>query len=137
MVAFRLKPGGAGPDRSVKTPTIWGRKSYPPRSPFNGAPGSSLSLPFCRPTNSPVTLSAWASKVSFWQDGLSTWLIGATTTGVLRTTTTRSLFARWISRPRSTAFGACFGTVESSTVSVAFRPAAALHGMLMLRSVGT
>ena len=27
MVAEKLKPGGAGPDRSVNTPTICGRKS--------------------------------------------------------------------------------------------------------------
>ena len=83
-------------------------------------------------------------KVSFWQAGLSTWLIGATTTGVLRTTTTRSLLVRWMSRPRSTALGACLGTVDSSTVFPVFgpvvsavSPAAAWHGTLMDRSVAT
>ena len=93
------------------------------------------------PTNSPVTLSACAVNVSRWHAGLSTWLIGAVTTGVLRTMTSRSLFTRSISRPRSTALGACLGTVDSRTVLPAFSgpasPAAALHGMLIVKSVAT
>ena len=148
MVAAKLNPGGAGPDRSVNTPTICGRKSYPPRSPRSGASGSSLSEavpevtaestgPWVRPTNSPVTVSARAVNRSSRQAGLSTWLIGATTTGVLRTTTTRSSLARWINRPRSTALGACLGTVDSNTVLVELSPAAALQGTVMVSSVGT
>ena len=47
--------------------------------------------------------------------------------------TSRSPPTRSISRPRSTALGACFGTVESSTVLLAFSgptsPAAARHGI--------
>ena len=100
-------------------------------------PGSSASGPATSPTNSPVTLSAWAVNVSRWQAGLSTWFSGALTTGVLRTMTSRSPPTRSISSPRSTALGACFGTVDSSTVRGPVRPAAALHGMVMFRSVAT
>ena len=96
---------------------------------------SSVSGPLTRPTNSPVTLSACAVNVSRWHAGLSTWLSGAVTTGVLRTMTSRSLLTRSMSRPRSTAFGACLGTVDSSTVLLAFSgpasPAAARHGTVM------
>ena len=88
-----------------------------------------------------MTLSACAVNVSFWHAGLSTWLSGAVTTGVLRTMTSRSLLTRSISRPRSTALGACLGTVDSRTVLPAFcgpaSPAAAWHGTLMVRSVAT
>ena len=46
-----------------------------------------------------------------------------------------------MSSPRSTAFGACLGTVDSSTVLPVFcgpaSPAAALHGTVMFRSVAT
>ncbi len=77
-------------------------------------------------------------NVSRWQAGLSTWLSGALTTGVLRTMTSRSLLTRSISSPRSTAFGACLGTVDSSTVLPGpVSPAAALHGTVMVRSVAT
>ena len=67
-----------------------------------------------------MTRSACAVKVRRWQAGLSTWLNGAVTTGTLRTTSTRSSLARWMSSPRSTAFGACLGTVDNSTVLPAF-----------------
>ncbi|CNL16811.1 Uncharacterised protein [Mycobacterium tuberculosis] len=46
-----------------------------------------------------------------------------------------------MSSPRSTALGACLGTVDSNTVLPAFcgpvRPAAAWHGTLMFSSVAT
>ena len=88
-----------------------------------------------------MTRSACAVKVNRWQAGLSTWLSGAVTTGTLRTTSTRSSLARWMSSPRSTAFGACLGTVDSSTVLPAFAgpasPAAAWHGTVTFRSVAT
>src|SRR6516165_4920673 len=46
-----------------------------------------------------------------------------------------------MSSPRSTAFGACLGTVDNSTVLPAFcgpaRPAAASHGTLTFNSVAT
>jgi arabinosyltransferase C len=43
-------------------------------------------------------------------------LIGYVTTATLRTTSTSSSLARWMSNPRSTALGACLGTVDNSTV---------------------
>ena len=88
-----------------------------------------------------MTLSACAVNVSRWHAGLSTWFSGALTTGVLRTMTSRSLLTRSMSSPRSTALGACLGTVDSSTVLPRFcgpaSPAAALHGTVMFRSVAT
>ena len=80
-------------------------------------------------------------NVSRSHAGLSTSLIGALTTGVLRTMTSRSLLTRSMSSPRSTALGACLGTVDSSTVLPWFcgpaSPAAARHGTEMSRSVAT
>ena len=80
-------------------------------------------------------------KVSRWHAGLSTWLSGAVTMGVLRTINSSLSLTRWISSPRSMAFGACLGTVDSSTVLFAFSgpasPAAARHGTVMFRSVAT
>ena len=104
------------------------------------AAASSASGPATRPTNSPVTLSACAVNVSRWQAGLSTWSSGALTTGVLRTMTSRSPPTRSMSRPRSTALGACLGTVDSSTVLPVFSgptsPAAALHGTVIVQVGG-
>jgi hypothetical protein len=55
--------------------------------------------------------------------------------------TSTSLLTRSMSRPRSTALGACFGTVDSSTerprLSGPASPAAALQGTVMVRSVAT
>ena len=80
-------------------------------------------------------------NVSRWHAGLSTWSSGALTTGVLRTMTSRSLLTRSMSSPRSMALGACLGTVDNSTVRPRFcgpvRPAAALHGTVIVRSVAT
>ncbi|SHS79878.1 Uncharacterised protein [Mycobacteroides abscessus subsp. abscessus] len=39
--------------------------------------------------------------------------------------------------PRSTALGACLGTVDSNTLLCASRPLAAAQGTVMVRSVGT
>ncbi len=49
MVAEKVRPGGAGQLRSVNTPTICGRKSYPLRSPRSGAPGCSAVGTLCQP----------------------------------------------------------------------------------------
>ena len=112
LQAGRRGPGQVGEDADDLRPEVVAAAFAAQR--FRRA--SSESRPVTRPTNSPVTLSACAVNVSRWQAGLSTWFSGALTTGVLRTMTSRSLPTRSMSSPRSTAFGACFGTVDSSTV---------------------
>ncbi|CFE47638.1 Uncharacterised protein [Mycobacterium tuberculosis] len=63
------------------------------------------------------------------------------TNGTLRTTSTRSSLARCSSSPRSTALGACLGTVDNNTVLPVFcdpaSPAAAWQGTVMFKSVAT